>query len=258
MQDRSEISTTEDFKALARNPNTQASVLLTVGPLFWKWISYISNVDFLLNITGEKFNMFLNFLQGPGWLLLSLGGAIWFLRNYVRRNEAEPRHTPTWGLLLSTVVVAFMFGILLAVDSTGAVPKTIMSWGSTDPNSCVATVDTSKLVPFKKDYKVAVICGLQDPTKDFLDNETITVSNAYNITGAAVAMQTPIREGMKKVMNEAVERTKAAMSQANITVAVPTWYEVVLLPNEVSVSKIAKLSDVLSLKGKILNAQYFN
>jgi hypothetical protein len=94
MHDRGETTKSDEIKTLAKDPNIQASLLLAVGPAIWKWISAISNVDFLLSINGEKFNMFLSFLQGPGWIGLTVIGLIWTFTNYSFRAYMPHRTGP--------------------------------------------------------------------------------------------------------------------------------------------------------------------
>jgi hypothetical protein len=259
MQDVPERKTKDDVKAFAGDPSAQASLLLTIGPALWKWISHISNVDFLLNATGENFNMALTFLQGPGWFLLTCVGFIWLSYNWIfRKRGGAVEPGPNWALLISSAIVAFLFGVLCAVNSTGAVPQTIMAWGSGDVHTCAATVNTAKLVSFRKDYKVAVVCGFQDVTKDRLDDETISVSNLFTITGSGISITMPVRDVMQKKVSDLIEQAKAATGNPNVSVQMPTWYDVVLLPNDVMPSKISKLGDVITFKGKILNPQYFD
>jgi hypothetical protein len=67
----------------------------------------------------------------------------------------------------------------------------------------------------------------------------------------------PTKDGMQKRATEMIDQAKA-VAGPNAAAQIPIWYDVILLPNDVSPSKISKLADVLSLKGKILNSQHFN
>ena len=49
-----------------------------------------------------------------------------------------------------------------------------------------------------------------------------------------------------------------ATGNPNAPVPLSIWYDAILLPNEVPISKITKLNDVLVFGGKILNQQYFH
>jgi hypothetical protein len=67
----------EGSAKIISDPNVQASALLAVGSLLWKGISVASNIDFLLTINEERFKIFLDFLEGPGWILLTIAGIAW-------------------------------------------------------------------------------------------------------------------------------------------------------------------------------------
>jgi hypothetical protein len=246
----------QEAKELAVDGNIQASAVLTVGPAIWKAVSNISNVDFLLGINGEKFNMLLNFLEGPGWALLTIVGVVWFFARISYRKYLPPKPGPNWALLVSSIVVAFLFGVLVTVSSTGGVPALFVAWGSGDIHTCSAVVDANKLISFRKDYKLAVVCGYQDASKDRLDDENITVSNRFTITPGAIQVVTAVALPMAQRAAQII--ADGQKGNQNASVAIPTWYDVILLPNEIPTSKVAKLADVTALGGKILNSQYFN
>jgi hypothetical protein len=261
-------------KELVSDTEVQASAILAVGPAIWKWISDISNIDFLLSINGEKFNMFLSFLQGPGWILLTGIGGVWFGSIIIRRGSPGyvATKSPTWGLVGSSTVVAFLFGVFVAINSSGSVPNIIAGWGSiSSDKECNATLDGSRLSSFKKNYKLAIACGINDPSVDHLEDENITISNSYTITPGAIQIVTPLREAMIKQFNaikEAQLKQLNALKEAQphlqgstpitIAVQVQIWYDPILIPNDIPVSKITKLSDVTRLGGKILRQHYFN
>jgi hypothetical protein len=248
----------KEVTELASDGGVQASLLLTVGPVVWKFVSNVSNVDFLLGLNGEKFNMFLNFLEGPGWAALMVAGIMWFIARVAYRKYIPIKAGPNWGLLASSAVVSFLFGILVAVNSTGGVPTLIMGWGSSDPHICISQVNMVKLVGFAKDYKLAVVCGLGDASQDKLELETITVSNRFTITSGVQPVVTSVSPAMATKEADLFKAAQQATGNPNAPVNLPIWYDVILLPNEVPASKITKLNDVLVLGGKILNPQYFH
>jgi hypothetical protein len=153
----------------------QASLLLAVGSLIWKWVSVAANVDFLLQINEEKFAVMFEFLQNIGWLVLALGGFAWTIIRF--STQKSVRQAPSWSTVVAAAILAFMFGILLAVRSTGNVPNLITGWGA-DQSSCHVTFDTNRLASFRANYKIALACGITDPTKDKLDDDGLTISNA--------------------------------------------------------------------------------
>jgi hypothetical protein len=88
-------------KTAISDSEIQASLLLTIGSLIWKWVSVAANVDFLLQINEERFAVIFDFLQNTGWWLLALGGFIWLIirTTHLFRGK-EPEQTaavaPTW------------------------------------------------------------------------------------------------------------------------------------------------------------------
>lgn len=245
---------------LVSDGNVQASALLTIGPIIWKWISNVSNVDFLLSINGEKFNMTLNFFLGHGWFILALIGALWLLSTIGFRSYTTRAASPNIAILISAIIVAFLFGVLFAVESTGGVPNVLAGWGSQDPRICNSSIDTKRLVSFRKDYKLAVVCGVQDMSKDRLEDEIITISSRFTIIGGLQPIATPVSFKMAQHMEDLSKQAQKAAGRPDqiVAVAIPTWYTAILLPNDVPVSKIAKLQDVMTLGGKIIDPQYFN
>ena len=202
--------------------------------------------------------MFLNFLEGPGWIILSVLGGVMLFNNWFRLNPAAPiQKSPNWNLVASSIIVAFLFGILLAIYSSGSLPNVITGWGSQDNRYCTAAIDMTKLITFKRNYKLAVVCGYQDLTKDTLEDESITVSNPFTITPGAVQILTPLRPVMVQKLQQTIGEAQAASGKADASVSIPVWYYPILIPTELSVAKITKLGDVLNLGGKILNPQYY-
>lgn len=104
---------------------------------------------------------------------------------------------------------------------------------------------------------MAVVCGFQDATKDRLEIEEITVSNRFTITPGLQPIVVNVSLPMAQKTASIIKSAQEASGKQDVSVALPVWYDVILLPNEVPTSKIAKLGDVLALGGKILNPQYF-
>jgi hypothetical protein len=262
------MNSTPQKNHLTSDSDAQASIILAVGSALWKLISDISNVDFLLSINGEKFDLFLNFLQGPGWMLLTVIGVVWFIVTVIRRRQADkyrPLRSPSWGLVASSVVVAFLFGILIAINSSGSVPNVLIAWGSAlNEQNCAATIDTTRLSSFRKKYKLAIACGATNSTIDHLDDDSIAISNPYTIIPGGVAITVPWRQEMQKKITELIDQGKAKAAAANVPpqvqvqVPVQMWYDPILIPNDIPANKINKLSDLLKFGGKILRQQYFN
>jgi hypothetical protein len=229
--------------AIATDPDVLAPSILAAGSAIWKFISSVSNVDFLLSINEQKFAVLFDFLENTGWILLVLIGAGWLGIKYIRGDWGVQKTSPNWGLVIAVGLLAFMFGVLLAVKSTGAVPNVIAQWSLQD-GKCSVAVDTTKLESFRKNYKLAVVCGVSDPLKDKMDDEAISVSAPFTIVPGGVAIIVPTRPAMAEVLKH--------------TMPAQVWFDPIILPNDISVEKVTKLSDVTKLGGKILRQQFFN
>jgi hypothetical protein len=264
MHERAEPNLADDLKSLARDPNTQASALLAVGPALWRLVSNISNVDFLLEVNEEKFSMIFEFMQNYGWWILSLVGVYWIYFNWSNRKTAHD--TSSWPLVPICSLIAFMFGVLLAVRATGSVPNIVTGWGG-PPGACAALFDTTRLTSFKGKYKVALACGLEDATTDRLEDTNITFSKPFTIVGGGQSIVAPYRQSMtdhiKQLSDDA--KRKAGFDSDKppfpgaliVQVQTPIWHEPVLVPNDVAIEKITSLAELMRLGGKILRPQYF-
>ena len=66
----------QEAKIFTRDPEVRASAFMVVGSAVWRLVNHLSNVDFLLSFTGEKFSMLTSFLQNYAWLLVIAGGLL--------------------------------------------------------------------------------------------------------------------------------------------------------------------------------------
>src|ERR1700731_26674 len=85
--------TATDF---ATDPDVIASALLTFGSPIWKFISNVSNVDFLLSINEQKFAVMFDFLENIGWFLIILIGGGWLFIRFLHRDQRKQRPSPSW------------------------------------------------------------------------------------------------------------------------------------------------------------------
>jgi len=110
--DANKKSVSASTRNLVTDSDVQASVIIGVGALLWKWISVASNVDFLITITNERFFVLL------GWILFAAFGFIWLGVEYFRKDskKAQSRIIKP-SLLISSVMMSLLFGILLGVRS---------------------------------------------------------------------------------------------------------------------------------------------
>jgi len=233
-----------DGKDAARDPEVQASAVLTIGSLLWKIVSAISNVTFLVSIRQESFAAMFQFFESTGWWLLMALGVGWLLVRITHPNPTQ-RTTPGWSMVGVLSMIAFLFGALLAARSAGGVPDVIVQWGAS-LQTCQFTLDTSRLVPFQDKYRIAAVCGLNDPNMEKLDDNRISVSNLFEIVPPGITILDTVGPEMRTAM------------QAYQPNAAPLWYEAVLVPVGVDRNRIATLRDLIRMGGKIIRSQYWN
>jgi hypothetical protein len=223
-----------------------AATIFTLGTGLWKGLAAWSNIDFLLSIKEETFSTMFEFFENTGWFIALIIGI--FILVFQWKKPTEKRSTvPTWGLVFSISLVSFLFGILLAVRSSGGIPKVIDAWGA-QPPLCAALIETSRLITFANKYKIAFVCGIPDATQDKFEDDRVTVSNLFTITPNPVAIVAPYSGRMQVFAKSLSGPDNKAIS---------TWYEAILLPSDVSSDKITKLSDVVKLGGKIIDPAYY-
>jgi hypothetical protein len=230
-------SKTAQITALLDDGNAKASATLTVGSILWKVLAYSEHLDFLLSLREEKFSMIFTFFEDAGWWILAGIGILWFFATRIKENTLpQPLN---WAFVLSCTVIAFLFGSLVTVKSSGEVPTVIVGWGG-DATSCNSVVDMSKLQSFRDKYKLYLICGFTDPTIDMLEDQRILISNPFDIRPG----------GVQIVANYSKHMDELKQIPAGTTLA--EWHHAVLVPNEISRDKISTLADVVALGGKIL------
>jgi len=209
---------------------------------------YISNVDFLLSIREAKFAVMFDFFENTGWWIGVAVGIGWFI---IRVFSREKKPLPDWSLLGCCSILFFFFGALLAVRSSGTFPQIIIGYGAEPPN-CAGTFDTSRLKTFSEDYEIAAVCGFNTPLRDQLDDDKITVSNLFHITGGVVSIVMPYSEKMEGEFDK-----MRSQAPAGTKIPIQVWTMPILLPKNINYSQVKKLDDIYELKGKILAPQYF-
>jgi hypothetical protein len=240
------METKYQFKEVVKDTNAQASLIMAGGSVIWKIISIASNVNFLLTVQGETFGVIFRAFESYGWVILMVIGAWLF---WVRWDQVKKRgvlEAPSWPMVLSCSIMAFVFGVLIAVRSTGMVPNVVLAWGG-GASQCSVVVDGTKLMSFQSNYKVAFACGFTDPRSEKLKDDRITISNSFEIISGAIQMTS----ALSSEMVTAIPALSKQLPVANI------WYEALLLPNGIESQNLKNLSDVLKVGGKIVDPQYF-
>jgi hypothetical protein len=236
---------------IRNDPDAWASGVLVGGSILAKWLSYAEHVEFLVSLREENFRMIFEVWSGIGWWFIGAAGIVWFLNRFSKRGSPHST-SPSWGLVASCALIAFIFGSLIAVQSFGGIPQVISSQtvgytvgpsGVATTEPCVATVDGTPLLTFKADFKLALVCVRPDPTKDILSDPHIFVSNLFEISSGPIAI-----EATKSPAGDFTDQGQGALTINHFAV---------LVPREVHWEKLTTLSDIMALGGKILDQKYY-
>ncbi len=225
---------------LIQDPDVWASIILSIGSVSSKALSAAEHIEFLISIREEKFRVIFDFWESVGWWLSGGIGALWLIYRFQRRHSPAG-HAPTWGMVVSCSVVAFVFGSLLAVSSSGGIPKVIVSWGGPP---CHALVDTSHLMSFRDSYKLGLVCIVPDPSSDPLTDNHFLVSNPFEIVPGGVRI-------VADYSPSGFDLSKVPPGPVNL------GFLAVLIPRDMPKEKITSLADLMRSGGKILDPKYY-
>jgi hypothetical protein len=213
---------------ILEKPQTPAAIL-ALGDLVWRVVAWLGNFDFIMSMREERIAMIFESLLNWGWLVI-LG---WAILRFIRSRSNTNKKFLEWEMIAYVALVAFMAGVLLAVQAAGGMPRVLVAWGGT-LDGCTAAVDTSRLVGYVDKYKIAVICGVEDSTVDQYEDTRIAVSSARTITGATVAVTIPY---------------KGTAMEGVAALGTPTDHWVFLFPKDEEVASVKKLSDIKKYGG---------
>jgi len=113
----------------------------------------------------------------------------------------------------------------------------LAGWGAYT-TGCIALVDTSQILNLQDTHRIYLSCQLVDPTMDPLEDTRITISNPFRI----------VKDTFKIIVNYDPHSPMATLSRP----ANPpnqAHMSLFILPNDVDISKVRKLSDVPKLGG---------
>jgi hypothetical protein len=220
---------------------TIAPLVLLVGDLLSKLLSYAEHLDFLLSIRDAKFaTMFQVFTEYAWWIIALCAGA-WTLYEWKRKKD----DSSAGALVFSSAFVAFLLGVIITVKATGSLPEVVQMYTADAINgTCSASIDTSRLEGFKDDYRVILICGVGDPSLDAQEDDRISVSSAFHITGTVIAVT-----GKFGKMVEVWKDVHPPTGQAAV---VQVWHSVALMPKDGDLSTIKRVSDVAKQGGRFI------
>jgi len=226
------------------NPKAAGLLLLLGAPLL-RILAWWEDIDFILSIREEKVAMTLQLFLDWGWLIFMVGAIVWILS--VHRSPVDPAKVH-WGMVTSVGILAFMAGTLITVHAVGSTPLVLTQWGGDAvAKNCNAVIDTSRLVGLKDKDRLILLCGVSDPTRDPIEDDRIAVSQPFTITGHDTAIVAPYGS-IADALTQAMQQTPMLPNQ----VAFMLWHSVALVPKDVSIAEIKRVSDVAKRGGKIV------
>jgi len=233
----------EGKKGLPRE--TIAPLTLLIGDVLSKILSYAEHLDFLLSIRDAKFATMFQIFIDYAWWIIALSAGIWAIYEWGKHKD-DPTGTASPGaLVFSSAFVAFLFGVIITVRATGSLPEIVQSYGTDGINGlCTAAVDTSRLEGFKDDYRVILICGVADPSLDPQEDDRISVSSTFHITGSFI--------GITSKFGRLTEVWKNLHPPAGQSSVVQVWHSVALIPKDGDPSTIKRVSDVTRQGGRFV------
>jgi hypothetical protein len=207
-------------------------LIVALGSLLWRFISWASNVDFLFSIREGTFSTAMQFFSSQGWWIAFIGSVLWFA--LLAGKVMKPRsRTIQVEIILAASFVSFLFGVLMTVKNTSSSPNVFREWGRED-SGCIATTMTARLRNFSAKYQMALICVFLDPDIDRYKNTVIAKSSLFEI--------------------EDTEILAPFSGQIAYRATQPgyLYQALALLPRNTSMDEIKCLDDVLKHGGKLL------
>lgn len=246
---RSVTAAAQKETGLKSDSDAWGSGVLFFGGLASKAFTYLEHLEFLASAREGGFKMIIDLWNTYGWWIASAVGVVWFLDRLGKRNEPRPKGL-TRGFVIASVLISAIFSSLLTVQFVGTIPATLTSMNytvSTVPaglfvSGCSGQINSSILMSFKRDFKVALVCVQKDPNVDQLNDKRILVSPLFEIIDGIIPVAAPNSPNGNFVVR---------------TPSISIDYLPILVPQQVAWGKITTLEDLLQLGGKILDPRYY-
>lgn len=133
-----------------------------------------------------------------------------------------------------------------------SVPDITTGWGGPS-GICAAEYDATKLVVYANKYKLAMVCGIVDPTVDKMEDDRITFSKPFTIIAGQISIASPYSSNMTAFL----QKLRAANNTGQ-PLHFQVWHFPLLVPNDVQLNNISTLSAFLKAGGKIYREGYFH
>lgn len=231
--------TSKQWPRIDLNSPKAAPTILTIGTAILRGIAWWQDIDFILSVREEKIAMALQLLLDWGWLILVIVGIVWILGAHEVPTDQAKVH---WGMVTSVGILTFLIGTLITVRAIGTPPMMLTGWGG-DPNArnCSATIDTSRLIGRKEKDRLILLCGVYDPTQDPMEDDRIAVSRPFTISGQPTTIVAAYG-AMQAAVDDLIPRNQGFV----------LWHSVAVVPKDLNVSEIKRVSDVAKRGGKVI------
>jgi hypothetical protein len=163
----------------------------------------------------------------------------------VRGTETAAKRLSYWpvigmGILVVLAWIPYIFH--LGQQPLGGI---ILAWGNVS-DGCYDSLDTSKLMEYSGKYYVAMSCGIANPAMDYLQDTTIAMSSPFTITKSPITIEAKFTPQLLDMMK--------ALAALNPPQVGSMWRQAYLLPKNVDISRIKRMSDVREFGGKLIPA----
>jgi hypothetical protein len=135
-------------------------------------------------------------------------------------------------------------------------PYLFLSYGADAEKACSATLDGSPLNRLSNKYRIALICGIVDPSVDKWQDTRITISPAFTIQTSALTIQVFHSKSAATAIQHLIAvqaRSIPTAAKKIIGIQWTMWYQAILLPNNVSPKQTHCLLDVRQMGGVIVD-----
>lgn len=242
-----------------------APAIVLVGDVLIRILEYAEHLDFLLSVRDEKLATLLQSYRDFGWWIIALASVAWLVYEIMQRRNNESARGSIGSLVACASFVSFLLGCTITVRATGSLPILFVDYGgandaATQEQRCTAEIDVSRLRGFADGYRLILICGMVDPSTDWMEDTRIAVSSPFHIDASPtspgiVGIVTPIGK-LKDVLKTAGSPPPGAKPPFAFNFQM--WHAVAIIPKDVQSESIKKASDIKQLGGRILTEGDFS
>lgn len=170
----------------AKNSDLWGAAILGLGSVASKILTVGEHLDFLVSIKEEHFKVALRFL--------GLHRLVARIARGFRLGDLPIHSRPECSIVLSKlghrcfcIADRICFWVFSHHEIFWPNAKSYCFLGL----PCNALIDTSRLAYFRDSHKLGLICFVDDPKPDAMDNKDILISNLFTINLAGLAIMVP-------------------------------------------------------------------